>query len=264
MAVTLLYHDVVPRGREDDSGFPGAGAARYKLTPDEFAEHLAAINRAAGLAAATSELLLAFDDGGVSALDPIADLLERHGLRGSFFITTDHIGTATFLSAAQIHELRRRGHTIGSHSCSHPARMSCCSREELLREWRQSCGVLNDILGELVTVASVPGGYYSRAVAEAAAEAGIRILFNSEPTTRTRTVDGCLVLGRYTVYRGMSARTAAALAVGRRWPRWRQALWWNVKKAVKAVGGRAYLGLREKLLRRAYATDTQARSTSEG
>src|SRR5262245_47304812 len=48
--------------------------------------------------------------------------------------------------------------------------------------------LLRDILGESVTVASVPGGYYGRAVAETAAEAGIRVLFNSEPTTRTQTV----------------------------------------------------------------------------
>jgi hypothetical protein len=32
--------------------------------------------------------------------------------------------------------------------------------------------------------ASVPGGYYSDRVAETAAAAGIRILFNSEPTTK--------------------------------------------------------------------------------
>jgi peptidoglycan/xylan/chitin deacetylase (PgdA/CDA1 family) len=253
MAVTLLYHDVVARGREDDSGFPGPGAARYKLTPDEFAEHVAAIARVVAAAVRKADLRLAFDDGGVSALHPIADVLERQNLRGYFFVTTDRVGTPPFLSAAQIRELRRRGHTIGSHSCSHPALMSWCRREELLREWRQSCTVLSDILAEPVTVAAVPGGSYSRAVAETAAAAGIRTLFTSEPTTRGRTVDGCLVLGRYTVYRGMPARTAAALAVGRRWPRWRQALWWNVKKVAKAVGGRAYLALREKLLQRAYA-----------
>jgi peptidoglycan/xylan/chitin deacetylase (PgdA/CDA1 family) len=261
MAVTLLYHDVTPRGHDDISGFPGAGAARYKLTPEEFAEHLDAIARVAPGRTLTAEelsaqpgagLLLTFDDGGVSALDPTANLLERHGWRGLFFVTTDFIGTPPFLSAEQIRELHRRGHAIGSHSCSHPARMALCPREQLLREWQQSREVLSDILGEPVSVASVPGGYYGRAVAETAAEAGFRVLFNSEPTTRTYLVGDCLVVGRYTVYRGMSARTAAALAAGRRWPRWRQALWWKVKKAAKAVGGRAYLAVREKLLRRAY------------
>ena len=200
-------------------------------------------------------LLLTFDDGGTSALAPTADLLEKHGWRGHFFMTTDYVGTPGFLSAAQLRDLHARGHVIGSHSCSHPARMALCSREQLLREWRQSREVLAEILGVPVTVASVPGGYYSRAVAEAANEAGIRVLFNSEPTTRLAMVGDCLVVGRYTVYRGMSARAAAALAAGRRLPRWRQAFWWNVKKAAKAVGGRTYLALRERLLRRAYGNE---------
>jgi peptidoglycan/xylan/chitin deacetylase (PgdA/CDA1 family) len=261
MAVTLLYHDVTPRGDDDSSGFPGAGAARYKLTLEEFAEHLAAIARAAPGTTLRAEelaarpeagLLLTFDDGGASALAPTADLLEEHGWRGHFFMTTDYVGAPGFLNAAQLRELHARGHVIGSHSCSHPARMALCGREQLLREWRQSREVLADVLGAPVTVASVPGGYYTRAVAEAAAEAGIRVLFNSEPTTRLATVGGCLVVGRYTVYRGTSARAAAALAAGRRLPRWRQAFWWNVKKAAKAVGGRTYLALRERLLRRAY------------
>jgi len=77
------------------------------------------------------------------------------------------------LPAEQIRDLHQRGHIIGSHSCSHPKRMSFCSRAELLQEWGRSCEILAGILGAPVTVASVPGGFYSRAVAEAAAEAGI-------------------------------------------------------------------------------------------
>ena len=195
---------------------------------------------------------MTFDDGGASALAPTADLLERHGWRGVFFVTTDRIGSPTFLDAAGIRELRRRGHVIGSHSCSHPARMSACGREQLLDEWRRSRQVLSDVLGEAVTVASVPGGYYSRMVAETAAEAGYTMLFNSEPTTKAYPVNGCRVLGRYTVYRGMSARAAAGLATSSL-PRWRQALMWNLKKAAKAIGGRAYLALRHTLLARKYA-----------
>src|SRR2546421_11759443 len=129
-------------------------------------------------------------------------MLERHGLRGHFFVVTDFIGTAPFLNADQIRELRGRGHVVGSHSCSHPERISACGREQLVEEWRRSCAVLSDILGEAVTTASVPGGFYSKAVAEAAAEAGVRLLYTSEPTTRTWTVAGCEVRGRYSVVRG--------------------------------------------------------------
>jgi peptidoglycan/xylan/chitin deacetylase (PgdA/CDA1 family) len=264
MAITLLYHDIVPAGQDDASGFPGPGAARYKLTPEEFRAHVRAIAAAtpAGTITATDllrhsgngrGLLLTFDDGGSSAL-AIADVLEAQGWRGHFFVTTKRIGTPGFLTAEAVRSLHRRGHVIGSHSHSHPGCISACDPDELLREWRTSGAVLSDLLGEPVTTASVPGGFYSRAVAEAAAGVGVRLLFTSEPTTRTHTVNGCLVAGRYTVYRGMSARAAAALAAGRKTSQVRQALYWNVKKLAKAVAGRAYASLRHRLLARAYST----------
>ncbi len=248
MPIALLYHDVVPGSREEDSGFPGPGALRYKLAPEEFAAHLDAIAGKCDEAP-----LLTFDDGGGSALEPTAPLLEGHGWHGLFFIPTDCIGRRGFLDATQIRELRRRGHQLGSHSCSHPVRLSACRHQQVLDEWRRSRAVLEDLLGEAVTVASVPGGWYSRGVALAAAEAGLTTLYTSEPTTAEWAVAGCRVRGRYTVYRGTPAATAAALAAGRFLPRFRQALLWQLRKAAKAAGGGLYLRLREKVLARTYA-----------
>ncbi|HLJ92002.1 MAG TPA: polysaccharide deacetylase family protein [Gemmataceae bacterium] len=263
MPIALLYHDVIARDQSDASGFPGGGAARYKLTPAEFRQHVNALQHAVctppvlapdllGHAGKEPGWLLTFDDGGISAIDPIADLLEENGWKGHFFITVNYIDSPTFVSVEHIRALHRRGHVIGSHSCSHPERMSACGNAELLNEWQRSREVLSDIVGEPVTTASVPGGYYSLAVAQAAGQAGFRVLFNSEPTTRPQSVDGCLVLGRYTIYRGMSAKKAAALAVGRFGPRLQQTLFWNIKKATKAAGGRLYLQVRKRLLTLAY------------
>jgi len=39
----LMYHDVVPAGAEDSSGFLGRDAALYKIAPDMFDAHLAAM-----------------------------------------------------------------------------------------------------------------------------------------------------------------------------------------------------------------------------
>jgi hypothetical protein len=258
MPVTLLYHDLVAAGADDDSGFAGPGAARYKLGFDEFAEHLTVLGRqvthgpeAHHPAAAATPWMLTFDDGGVSAM-AIADQLEARGWRGWFFMTTDRIGTKAFLSARQLVELHSRGHRIGSHSCSHPARMSYCSPDELRSEWRFSKARLEELLAAPVQSASVPGGFYSRAVATAADEAGITLLFNSEPTTSTGRVGNCQVLGRYTVYRGMSASSAGQLL---RSPvsRWKQTLAWTAKKCAKRLGGTVYLHVRERIFRRAYA-----------
>jgi peptidoglycan/xylan/chitin deacetylase (PgdA/CDA1 family) len=178
----------------------------------------------------------------------VADLLESYGWRGHFFATSDFVGARGFVSAAQLRDLRGRGHVIGSHSRSHPKRMSACTREKIEAEWSDSRAALEDMLSEAVTVASVPGGFYSRRVARAAVAAGIRFLFTSEPTTRSHDVDACRVIGRYTIYRGMAPESAGSLARGDVVARWRQAAMWNLKKLGKAVGGRAYLSAREKLL----------------
>src|SRR5262249_39750363 len=144
----------------------------YKLTVAEFDRHLEAlaaallaveqtflsagapeekmINHVAGATAdrnvCTTEdrWLFTADDGGVSFMH-IADRLEARGWRGQFFIATDYLDRPGFLSRGQLQELRRRGHVLGSHSCSHPRRISSCAPEEMLREWRDSRQVLQEV-----------------------------------------------------------------------------------------------------------------------
>lgn len=261
MPIVLLYHDVTPAGQDDLSGFPGPGAARYKLPPKEFVAHLDAIQAAVHappVACAVhphsppSTWLLTFDDGGASSVHPIADRLEDRGWRGWFFITTNRLDTPGFLTRSQLRDLYRRGHVIGSHSVSHPLRMSHCPPEQQLIEWRDSRLELEAILGKSITAGSVPGGFFSRGVAQSAAEAGIKLLFTSEPMTSPQTMGECLVQGRFTVYRGMTSSAAAAL-LRSPWPRWRQSAWWTTKKLAKSLGGETYIRVRERFWRHAYA-----------
>ena len=110
--------------------------------------------------------------------------------------------------------------------------------------------MLSDILGEQVDTASVPGGYYSHRVGETAAAAGVRVLFNSEPTTVVRSVAGCLVVGRYNIFRGLSPHVSGVLVSARSDARSQQWMYWNLKKIVKTVAGRPYLAARRWLLRK--------------
>ena len=259
-ALALLYHDVVEQDGFAASGFPGQDANRYKLDVGRFAAHVAAIDRATPhkpasvlqlmkLESTEPLRLMTFDDGGVSAYTHTAGVLEKLGWPGHFLITTNRIGSPTFMSREQIRSLRRRGHVIGSHSVSHPTRMSACGWEVLVEEWRNSRRTLSDILGEDVTVASVPGGYYSKTVALAASAAGIRVLFTSEPTTRCYFVDDCLVIGRYCLRTGTPPATAARLACGDWAPRVSSWLAWNTRKVGKKLAGDFYLRARLSLLR---------------
>lgn len=264
-AVTLLLHDVVPAGRWELSGFEGADADVYKMDCDTFRRHLMAISQTLhGLPITAPELLvrppgdcpflLTFDDGGVSALLYAADILDEFGWKAHFFVTAGRIGTPGFLNRGQIQELRRRGHVIGSHSFSHPARMAHCSTAQLDDEWQRSVLLLSEILGEPIEVASVPGGYYSREVALAAARAGIKLLFNSEPVTRSRIVDRCRILGRFTAQQATPPEWSAAIVAGRWQPRIRAYLFWNAKKVAKALGGTMWLRARVRLLERRVQT----------
>jgi peptidoglycan/xylan/chitin deacetylase (PgdA/CDA1 family) len=258
-AITLLFHDVVPAGQWASSGFSGADADLYKLDCDEFRKHLKSIRSRLRHDLTTgpellagnqmpSPVLLTFDDGGVSGARYIVDMLDEYNWKAHFFITAGRIGTAGFLDRQQIRDLRRRGHLIGTHSYSHPARMAYCSPRQLEEEWRNSIAVLAEILGEPIPLASVPGGYYSRRVAETAAAAGIKLLFNSEPVIESQKIDGCVVLGRFSAKRGAPPEWSAAVVAGDHWVRMREYLVWNAKKTAKAVLGMAWLSARKKLL----------------
>ncbi len=253
----LMYHDVVGPDPEA-SGFPGGGPRRYKLSWDRFRDHLDHVGRAvAGPPAVADDLLaaeerppawlLTFDDGGASATEIGAELTRR-GWRGHFFVTTGLVGERAFLDAAAIRELHAMGHVIGSHSVTHPYRMSALSFEQLLDEWRASVAFLAELLGEQTRTASIPGGYYHARVAMSADRAGIRALFSSEPVRKSHLAGECLVIGRYTIRRETAAQEAASAAAGDA-VRWlRQYGTWNMRKPVKAIGGEYYLRVRRALL----------------
>lgn len=230
--VSLLFHDVFVSDPHE-SGFNSPAADRYKLSIDEF-------DRQMGESNVLDAARLTFDDGGVSFYTIVADKLEARGMHAYCFVTTDYIGRAGFLDAARIRELDRRGHVIGTHSASHPTRFSALSHDEMLREWIDSRNCLEGLLGHAVTTGSVPGGYFSKEVGRAAAEAGLFLLFNSEPVRSARAIGGCTIAGRYVVRAGAPPDLARRLASGALWTRSREWVAWNAKSVVKPLLGSSY------------------------
>ena len=257
-AVSLLFHDVYAR-QPAESGFVSQAANRYKLHVADFEAQIAGIRAVRhdhpalsslvceGVASIADPYLITVDDGGISYYTTIADSLERLGWRGHCFMSTDRIGDSGFLTRAQLRELDGRGHVIGSHSASHPTRFSALRYDEMLSEWSCSRRALEDILGHSVTVASLPGGYFSSDVAWAAAEAGIRVLFTSEPVTQIDRRGACLILGRFTVRQGHPHHMAQRF-VSKTWAR--SAAWasWNTKALVKPLLGPSYTRIADWLL----------------
>lgn len=248
---SLMYHDVVRPGADDESGFAGPSAASYKL---HWADYQAQIARlaASGLrcprvddasACLPGHCLLTFDDGGASSL-AAARVLDAHGMTGHFLVTSARIGTPGFASEADLRALAGAGHVVGSHSHTHPADISRLPPAALAAEWRDSIARLSEVLGAAVDVASIPGGFLSPAVASSAIASGIRYLFTSEPTTATVRQGQALLIGRYALQRGMDPDQVAAFASGSGTARQRQWLLWNIKKPAKRWAAPAYRWLR--------------------
>ena len=255
MPISLGFHDVgsdapVLSNAERKAGVYTLGLHTFRACLAAIAHRLgsASVVRVDQVGLVPGHVFLTFDDGEAGGYTYAAPELERVGWRGHFFVTTNLIGKPGFLDASKIKELHRRGHVIGSHSSTHPERMSHLGWNELLREWRDSCAVLSDLTGNPTTVASVAGGYYSRKVAEAAAASGLTRLFTSEPTAKVPAVNGCWVLGRYTVRRSTPVSEVAAIAAGERFPRWKQAAAWFAKGVVKTTMGESYISLRRSLV----------------
>jgi len=255
--VSLLFHDVYRRA-PGESGFRSPSADRYKLTAGELLSQLR------GLVAARRDrpilatelpdprgrdrvpFLITVDDGGVSYHRILAGHLEDLGWRGHAFVSTDFIGQPGFLTASEIRDLDVRGRVIGSHSASHPPRFSWCRRQDMLNEWTKSRQVLEDVLGHTAPVASLPGGYFSSTVAETAAEAGIKVLFTSEPVTRTQRKDACTIVGRFAIRSGADADFSRKLVEPAGWTRSEEWASWQVKGLLKPVLGSFYSRLADR------------------
>jgi peptidoglycan/xylan/chitin deacetylase (PgdA/CDA1 family) len=216
--VTFLYHEVT-----DDpstSGFQRKSALPYKHRVSEFEENLNEIAKSpipislvnnVDLTASQKHILLTFDDGGKSSIS-IADAIEKRGWKGHFFVTTSMIGTSTFLSKKEIHELHQRGHIIGSHSHNHPDVFYNLSYDEMIKEWRVSLDVLTDIIQEDVVCASIPGGEMNLNAQLSAQEVGSNFLFTSEPTLVPWKLDNIVCFGRVCPKKGTALTKVSEFA----------------------------------------------------
>jgi peptidoglycan/xylan/chitin deacetylase (PgdA/CDA1 family) len=209
---TLTYHEVVDN--PNDSGIIRESAIPYKHTIREFTDHVKIFKSNLVKTPKISEVdmekgegvchIISFDDGGISNLIA-ADILEQNGLIGHFLITSNFIGKQGFLNNNQIYDLYSRGHVIGSHSKSHPDVFYRLSYDSMIDEWRKSKSILEDIIGDNVTCASIPGGEMDEKTWKSSAEAGLSYLFCSEPFFNPKKKDNWL-LGRVCPKRGAEYR----------------------------------------------------------
>ena len=115
-----------------------------------------------------------------------ADALERRGLSGHFFVTVNYIGTPGFVTKTRCwSNSARRGHRIGSHSCSHPLRMGHCAWSAARpRVDPEPCRAERHPVAKTSRPGRFPAAISRRASRGLRREAGYVGLFTSEPTQR--------------------------------------------------------------------------------
>lgn len=111
-----------------------------------------------------------WDDGHVLDLR-LAEILNRYGLRGTFYIARDFLKDR--LSISQIRELAK-AHEIGAHTLSHPI-LTEISLEQAKAEIEGSKHWLEDLLGKKVTAFCYPRGQHNLALQKLVADASFRL-----------------------------------------------------------------------------------------
>ncbi len=170
-------------------------------------------------------VVFTFDDGYASHLEIAASLLLRYRFSGTFFVTTDLIGTPGRLTWDQLRKLVFLGMEVGSHGMSHQP-LTGLSPSELARELSESKRVLEERLGIPVLSLAAPGGFWSQAVAEATKRAGYDAVWLSTVGTNGLETNP-LALRRVVVRQSFSAGWVVSMVEGQR-----PALWWAANQQI--------------------------------
>jgi len=119
----------------------------------------------------TTQLMVAlsFDDGPKpEATEPILDILDRYGVRATFFV----VGRECSLYPDLLFRIADAGHEIGSHTYAHRT----LTEKNALEELSKTNQIIKEITGSPPNFLRAPGGKYSSKVREIAESLGLRLV----------------------------------------------------------------------------------------
>ncbi len=119
-------------------------------------------------------IALTYDDGPAANTDFMLDLLEREGVKATFFVQGYRLGNET--AAARLLRMKSLGCEIGNHSYDHQY-FNRLSDEDVYFQINETNRLIKQITGDDCTLLRPPGGYeYSSTAADVMAEKyGIRM-----------------------------------------------------------------------------------------
>ena len=117
------------------------------------------------------KLETSWDDGHILDLK-IAEILQKHGLSGIFYVVIDRVGKKDNLSWEDIKSLIKAGFEIGSHTVTHPQDLKLLFEEDLFFEVQTSKEMLETVLGNTITSFCYPRGRADARVKSVVKDAG--------------------------------------------------------------------------------------------
>lgn len=115
--------------------------------------------------------VLTFDDGYDDVYEHAFPALQKHGMVGTFFITTDFVERPGYVTWDQIKEMADAGMEIAAHSSNH-ADFARIGPAELRRQLVEPKAALEEHIGQKVRFVAYPAGKYNAAVMAATRAAG--------------------------------------------------------------------------------------------
>lgn len=97
---------------------------------------------------------LTFDDGPSANTDRVLDILDRYGIKATFFV----VGKTGALDQQRMKAIVDRGHTIAMHSWSHNYKTLYASVDAFLEEFNSLYQWIHEVTGVYPSVYRFPGG----------------------------------------------------------------------------------------------------------
>lgn len=116
---------------------------------------------------------ITFDDSWISQYTNALPILEKAGMKGTFYITTEPLIERwdEFMNPTQVKDIANRGHEIGGHTVTHP-HLPELSDADITKEVTDSKKYLETLVGRSVTALAYPFGEFNSTVKNLIKSAG--------------------------------------------------------------------------------------------
>jgi len=255
----LLYHRLYDNEQNDE---------KYEINVDDFEKHIKYLSENGFHPVSFSDIfdegklekgninksvLITFDDGSLSDYSLAFPVLKKYNYNATFFITSNWIGTENFMTLSNLDEMLKNGMSIQSHGMSHSF-LSDLDTDDLYKELSGSKRYLEEKLKVKVDIISIPGGFYSGKVLNAAKKCGYKCVCTSVPGIADLNCNGGIfqVFDRFVITRRTSFLSFKAIVNQDYYYTIRCKLLYSMKAIFKKIlGSRVYYAIWSLFFRKA-------------